>query len=98
MLPEDAEPIFVKNGFVTDSSYTNLVFESDDGFFTPDSPLLEGTKRAALLDSGLIKSIAININSLSRYNKVHLINSMNDLGESTYDIDKVILKKLKKLL
>ncbi|MFA7627709.1 MAG: hypothetical protein WCZ17_11770, partial [Candidatus Kapaibacterium sp.] len=38
MLPEDAEPIFVKNGFVTDSSYTNLVFESDDGFFTPDSP------------------------------------------------------------
>jgi 4-amino-4-deoxychorismate lyase len=43
--------LIIKNGFITDTSFCNVVFENSHGFFTPSTPLLKGTKRQYLLDS-----------------------------------------------
>ena len=48
------EVIIVREGLITDTSYTNLLFKSEKGLFTPRSPLLAGTMLRHLLDSGLV--------------------------------------------
>lgn len=73
--------MIVKNGFVTDSYYANLVF--DDGFslYTPHQPLLRGIRRAQLLHARRIQTAIIRPCDLSVFKKVHLINAMLDLGD-----------------
>nr|MBD5376339.1 hypothetical protein [Bacteroides sp.] len=48
------EIIIVKNGLITDTTYTNLLFKAPEAIYTPRTPLLRGTMRQQLLDSGLI--------------------------------------------
>ena len=77
------EIIIVKNGLVTDSSYSNLAFFDGSGWWTPERPLLAGIRRASLLDRGKIKTIKIRIDDLLKYEKVSLVNAMLDLDELT---------------
>ena len=49
--------IIVRNGLVTDSFAANLLFSDGEKWFTPESPLLKGTKRQLLIDSGDRKSV-----------------------------------------
>jgi 4-amino-4-deoxychorismate lyase len=75
--------IIVKNGQLTDSSFANLVFESQTGeLFTPKTYLLAGTKRAFLLKNNIIKEREIAVEDLLLYKKVYLINAMIDLEDS----------------
>jgi len=76
------EVIILKNGFVTDSSYSNLVFRSGKSWFTSDTPLLEGTCRARLLSEGKIESINIRKEDLSQFEAAKLINAMLDISET----------------
>jgi len=46
---------------------------------TPDTPLLPGTMRASLLAKGLIRESRITPENLHSYQKLKLINAMNDL-------------------
>lgn len=73
------EILIIKNGFVTDSSYSNLVFENNAGLFTPHTYLLNGTKRQFLLDKGLIQEKNIRQVDIAQYDFVYLINAMIDL-------------------
>lgn len=73
--------IISKDGFITDTSYANLVFEGRDGLFTPSSYLLAGTKRRYLLERGIIKEKNIKVTDLDSYSKVYLINAMIDLDD-----------------
>lgn len=75
------EVLIVKNGFVTDSSYSNLVFENSVGLFTPQTYLLNGTKRQLLLDEGSIQEQIIREADLVHYDSVYLINAMIDLDD-----------------
>lgn len=76
------EIIIAKNRRLTDSSFSNLVFESLDGeLFTPETYLLAGTKRAFLLKNGIVREREIAIDDLSMYRKVYLINAMIDLED-----------------
>ena len=91
--------IVIKNGFLTDSSFANLVFETHAGdpmcgskLFTPKTPLLAGTKRAFLLKNGIVKGREIAVEDLSSYKKVYLINAMIDLEDDvSVFVDSVIL-------
>lgn len=73
------EILIVQNGFITDTSYTNVVFKNKQGFFTPDTPLLEGTKRRKLLDNKIITEAAITLDNLHIFDRVYLINAMLDI-------------------
>lgn len=79
------EIIIVKNGFVSDSSYSNLIFKSGETWFTPDTPLLAGTCRARLVSEQKITAIPIKKEDISSFSAVKLINAM--LGpEDTFEI------------
>ena len=56
---------------------------------TPIHPLLPGTKRAALLDKGMIQKADITLEDLRNANKVSLFNAMIDFGEIEIAIENV---------
>lgn len=73
--------IIIKNGFITDASASNLVFEDRTGLYTPNTYLLRGTKREYLLDRGIIKECTIKEKDIEKYDFVYLINAMIDLKD-----------------
>ena len=79
--PDYDEVIIIKNGCVTDTSYTNLCFFDGKEWLTPDTPLLRGTMRQKLLDEGIIREARILKTDLHKFQFVSLINAMMPLGE-----------------
>lgn len=81
------EPIFIQKNQITDSSYANLVFYKNREWFTPETYLLNGTKRQFLLDNKLIKPLGIGVKNLVDFEKFGLINAMLNLEENIYPIE-----------
>ncbi len=80
---EDCDDILiVKNGFITDTSYANIVFWDGQNWLTPSTPILAGTARARLLHENKIKKAEVNVADLLRYEKARIINALNDLDDS----------------
>lgn len=75
------EILIVKNGLLTDTSYSNIVLQKGSNLYTPLIPLLKGVKRRYLLDKGIIKEHNIEAKSLHEYERVYLINAMIDLDD-----------------
>lgn len=71
--------LVVKNGCITDSFYANVVFWDGEGWITPETPLLPGTMRASLITAGAVMEEHITPDDLRRFQKVKLINAMNNL-------------------
>lgn len=81
-LPEGAIPLFVKNRYITDTSYTNVCFRHKGEIWqTPSTPLLKGTMRQSLIDTGEIEVCHITLDDLRSFDEVALINAMIPLGE-----------------
>ena len=83
------EIIIVKNNLVTDTSFTNLAIFDGNSWLTPRHPLLPGTRRAFLLDKGIIKEAEITINDLLKAERIRLFNAMIDFGECEVEIRNV---------
>lgn len=73
--------LIVKNGLITDTSYSNVALFDGKRYFTPAQPLLAGVRRAALLDAGLLAPADIRPADLTDFQHIALINGMLDLGE-----------------
>lgn len=73
--------MILKNGTVTDSSFCNIVFEHKGVLSTPKQPLLKGTKRQLLLDSGIIEERDIDMKFVAESEHIYLVNAMIDLYE-----------------
>jgi len=52
-------------------------------------PLLQGTKRAKLIAEGRIKPGEITRRNIWKFNEIHLINAMIDLGEIVINTEQV---------
>ncbi|MDU1889806.1 MAG: aminotransferase class IV [Dysgonomonas sp.] len=74
--------LIVKNGYITDTSFSNVVFENESGLFTPSTYLLRGTKREYLLQKGIIKSTEIKPEDIKYYSKLYMINAMVDIEDN----------------
>jgi 4-amino-4-deoxychorismate lyase len=74
------EVLIVKNGHITDTSYSNVVFTDGKHFVTPDTYLLPGTMRAHLLKTGAITEAPIRVEDIKRYTHITLINAMMPLN------------------
>ncbi len=85
------EVLIIKNGFVTDTSYTNVAFFDGKDWFTPREPLLKGTKRAMLIAENKIIEREIHIENISEYKAVALFNAMIDLGRLIMPINSIRL-------
>lgn len=85
------EIIVTQNGFLTDTSFSNLVFKKAGQWFTPHTCLLNGTKRQQLLHDKKISATAISINNLYQFSHFKLINAMIDLNEGEiYDTSSIL--------
>jgi 4-amino-4-deoxychorismate lyase len=74
--------LIVKNGFVSDTSYANVVFWDGSKWITPSTPLLPGTKRQKLIDEKIITEKEIKVPDLKSFEKARIINAMIDLEDS----------------
>ena len=72
--------LIVKNGFLTDTTYANIVFKDKTGhWFTPSTPLLAGTKRAKLLAENKIEAVDLRPKDVAKFVEARLINATTDL-------------------
>lgn len=74
------EIIIVKDGKLTDTSYSNIALFDGAHWFTPRHPLLHGTMRQSLVDQGLLREDDLTPDDLHRFLKISLINAMMPLG------------------
>ncbi len=70
------EILIEKDGFITDTTISNLAFYDGSHWLTPEEPLLEGTMRAKLLDEGFLLESLIQKKDLEKYTHVALMNAM----------------------
>ncbi len=68
--------LIVKNGYITDTSIANIAFYHDGKWITPKKPLLPGTTRARLLESGEISEEDIRVKDIENISKIALLNAM----------------------
>jgi 4-amino-4-deoxychorismate lyase len=74
------EILIVRNGCITDTSFSNVVFRRGNDFFTPDTYILNGTKRQSLLREALIREKRITVENMSEFEEIILINAMLPLN------------------
>ncbi len=72
------EIIIIKDGFITDTSISNLIFFDGNHWFTPDTLLLNGTCRERLIARGEIFERPITPFDIEQFIGVKLINSMRN--------------------
>lgn len=89
----DREEILILiDGKVTDTSYSNVLFDDGRQLYTPDSYLLNGTRRQYLLDRGWIRERRITVADIPQFHTVHLINALIAPGESVLPISAVLAR------
>jgi 4-amino-4-deoxychorismate lyase len=83
--------LIVRNGLVTDSSYSNIIFYDGVNWITPSTPLLRGTMRQFLLDTAEIKSAPVAVQDIPSFKKFRLINSMLAFDGPEIDVTNIVL-------
>ena len=84
-LADDEEPLFVRpDGTITDTSFTNVLIETEAGYLTPTRPLLKGTQREGLLRARLIaEADDLTLSTLrTKAKAILLINTLLPLEEA----------------
>jgi len=84
--------LIIKEGFVTDSSYANIVFTDGRKWVTPDTPLLSGTMRESLILHGIIEAERITVDDLGRFTHFRLINAMLGFDAPLLPVSSIIRK------
>ncbi len=75
--------LIVKQGWITDTSYSNVVFWDGEKWITPHTYLLAGTQRANLLENNKIHAREITPKDLPLFSHAKLINAMLDVNITT---------------
>lgn len=75
-LSQFDEVIIEKNGLLTDTTIANIALYNGKVWFTPQTPLLEGTMRAKLLYDGFVHTKNIKKEDLHLYSHLALMNAM----------------------
>lgn len=61
---------------ITDTSYANVALHDGSHWYTPAWPLLRGTRRAYLLEAGVLRASLIRLRDLHNFEHIRLINAM----------------------
>ncbi len=86
--------VLVKSNYITDCTYSNIVFFDGENWFTPRSVLLKGTMREALLQSNQISERNIKVSDLANFKSFKRINAMMNLEESEEFDVRLLIKTL----
>ena len=82
--------LIIRNGFVTDTSYSNIAFTDGLQWVTPDTPLLPGSMREKLLREGVISEKKITADDLDRFTHFRLINAMLRFDAPVWPVTNII--------
>ena len=74
--------LMTKNGFLTDTSYCNILLFDGKDWFTPEHPLFKGVQRQFLIDQQIIKTKQIHKEELSKFKSFQLINALNPFDKN----------------
>jgi 4-amino-4-deoxychorismate lyase len=75
------EILIVKNGFISDTSISNIVFKDGKYWVTPTTPLLSGTCRERLINENRLVIRDIRPEDITLYEGCKPINAMRDPDE-----------------
>lgn len=84
------EILIVREGRITDTSIGNVALFDGESWFTPAFPLLKGTHRQFLLDSGQIFERDICAEKLCDYMSIRIFNAMIHWGEIELPLSSII--------
>ena len=74
--------LIVKNGLITDTSYANIVFRKDDQWYSPQNPLLRGTRLTSYLQNNLVTPALLRPDDLRFFSEARIINAMISIEEA----------------
>lgn len=85
--------LIISEDHITDSSYANILLRDRHSgkWFTPDNPLLSGTKRQELITTGKVQLKKIRIQDLKAYDRFKLINAMFGEDSEEHPIENIKL-------
>jgi len=75
---DQKEIIILKDGLLTDTSIANIALHIDGVWLTPIAPLLKGTTRARLIDSGFLKCADLRVEDLKKAQNFAIMNALID--------------------
>lgn len=84
--------LIIKRGYVTDTSYCNIVFKKGKHWYTPWSALLKGTQRQKLLEHNIIEEDDIRIEDISTFERFKLINAMLEFEGPEIEVSNIVFK------
>ncbi|MDB2330059.1 aminotransferase class IV [Candidatus Arcticimaribacter forsetii] len=77
--------LLTKNGFLTDTSYCNILLFDGTKWVTPEKPLFEGVQREFLIDQQRVIPMQIHVNDLSDFISFQLVNALNPFEENQFE-------------
>jgi len=84
---DDKEIIIIKNGLLTDTTIANIALHVDGIWLTPKTPLLYGTTRARLIDSGFLKCKDLTPIDLKKAQNFAIMNALIDFRTIRAEIE-----------
>ncbi len=97
---QDEVLLIDEQGYIRDSSFSNLVFRKGGELFTPSTALLNGVQRQELLEQGRIKEKPIYYEDLTEFSEIAFINAMRPLREGKFiqlDAKKILSQEIVKI-
>ena len=82
--------LIVKDGKVTDCTYSNIVFRKGRDWFTSDSPLLEGTMRQNLIDRNKLHVREILPKDIRSFDSFKVINAMLEFESPEIEVSEIV--------
>lgn len=89
-IAQAQEIIITQEGYLTDTSFSNLIFKKGKDWFTPKTYLLNGVMRQHLLNLGKVRATDIHVDHLQEYEGFQLINAMRPPSENFYPMDAIL--------
>jgi len=83
--------LIVRNNRLSDTSYCNIALFDGYKWYTPEHPLLSGTKRQKLIDEKIVLCNDIKASDFRNYREVSVFNALIELGEIVVPTENIIL-------
>ena len=81
--------ILIKNGLLTDTSFSNIALFDGISWYTPRIPLIYGVNRAELIQQGVLIEKDLKASDLVNFKLVSLFNAVNEFGCIELDISAI---------
>jgi len=75
--------LIVKNGFITDTSFANIIFRKDNYWYSPLNPLLRGTRLEGYVSEGRITPTLLQTKDLPLFTEARIINALISIEDSS---------------